>query len=197
MSKQDAKRKLIYIPISHSQQDMGSLGKCLPADRDYCRITAARWMEIERQVRALALDWPTVKVYQDGLPDVDPGMVAKIVATVESPNYEILRWLLSQGAAVMGTESPVMLKEEYGYLRAIVGAEAPAAKKRACQSYADRARSLLAERDAYIARRIEATLQEGEVGILFIGQAHRVMMLIPADISIWTLAGDYPSPAVS
>ena len=177
-------RTLIYIPIVHSQEDMGSLGPRLPASHVYRGLAHAGWADIQRRVRSLRLDWPSVNVYQDGLPHAGPEIARKILAEVESPNYDLLRWLVAQGAALVGTESPTLMKEEYGHLQTVLTAADAAAKARARRIYAERAGALLAERDAYIARRIADTLPHGATGLLFIGRAHRVAEHLPADITV-------------
>ena len=45
-------------------------------------------------------------------------------------------------------------------------------------------RKLLEERDNFIARTIDETLQEGDTGILFIGAYHEVLSKLPADIRV-------------
>ena len=49
--------------------------------------------------------------------------------------------------------------------------------------------TLLEERDAYIAGRIDSTLAEGETGLLFMGMAHKVVRRLPRDVTVIPLAG--------
>ncbi|HNY33468.1 MAG TPA: hypothetical protein PKK68_02315 [Methanothrix soehngenii] len=46
---------------------------------------------------------------------------------------------------------------------------------------------LLLERDLFIARAIDATLPEGETGLLFIGAAHDVLSKLAGDIEVLSL----------
>lgn len=177
-------RTLIHIPIAHSREDMGSLGHRLPADEAYRQRVAAFWSEVTNRVQALALPWTEVLVYQDGLPNADEQIVHKILSEVNSPNYELLRWLVAQGATLIGTESPDLLKEEYGHVQAVLTATSAAARGRARRAYARRAAALLAERDGYIAGRIALTLPAGGIGLLFLGQAHMVAEHLPGDIDL-------------
>ncbi|MCL4546057.1 MAG: hypothetical protein M1118_15950 [Chloroflexi bacterium] len=180
-------RTLISVPVIHSQGDQGSLGSSVPAPVVQHPRPEAWWDEVQQQVRMLALDWLHVKVYQDGLPDVDPAIVRKILAEVASPNYQLLRWLIVQGAEAVGTESPDLLKEEYRLLQAVVTQDDPVAKLQARRRYAQRADAILIERDRYIARRIASTLPSASTGLLFIGQAHRVERELPPDIKVQQL----------
>ncbi len=120
-------------------------------------------------------------MYQDGLPDASADMVARVVAEVDSPNYRLLRWLVSEGAVAVGTEDPVLLQEEYELLKASVADEA------ARRVYATRAAELLEGRDRYIAARIDATLPAGGTGVLFIGLQHDVARALPQDFAVRSL----------
>ena len=183
-----AKRILFHVSIIHSVEDMGSLSSDLPAQRGYREHVLGRWAQIERLVRELDLNWPEVKVYQDGLPNSSRDIVEKVLIETQGLNFYLLRWLVAQGAELVGTESPTLLKEEYDHLRAVVTARDDSDKAMARRAYAERASALLSERDAYIAQRIAETLPHGAVGLLFIGQAHRVAWRLPPDIKIRQLS---------
>jgi hypothetical protein len=184
----DSKRRLFHVPVAHTPADMGMLGQRLPAPPEQEPFADGWWQDISRKVKSLRQDWRSTKVYQDGLPDVAEEMVERIVRQVESPNYELLRWLKAQGAIVLGTESWELLAEEYEHLRAILVAEETAQKQQAVENYSQRALVLLEERDGYIARRIDSTLGEGESGVLFLGLAHQVVKRLPQDIAVITLS---------
>ncbi len=181
-------RTLIHIPIAHSREDMGSLGHSLPADEAYRQRVAVFWSEVAQRVKALGLPWTKVHIYQDGLPNADDQILRKILSEVNSPNYELLRWLVAQGATLVGTESPDLLKEEFAHVQAVLTATSAAARGRARRAYARRAANLLAARDGYIAGRIAATLPAGGIGLLFLGRAHRVAEHVPRDIGLRTLS---------
>ena len=181
-------RSLIHIPIAHSREDMGSLGHSLPADEAYRQRVAGFWSAVAQRVKGLDLPWAEVHVYQDGLPNADEQIVHKILSEVNSPNYELLRWLVAQGATLAGTESPDLLREEYGHVQAVLTATSAAARGRARRAYARRAAHLLAARDGYIAGRIAATLPAGGIGLLFLGRAHRVAEHLPGDIDLRSLS---------
>ena len=131
------------------------------------------------RLKALDLAWPGVKVYQDGLPDAAGEIILKIVTEVRSPNYERLRWLVDQGAEVVGTESVALIREEYERLQAVLKAKNAKARAIARRAYAERAEALLSERDRYIARRVAETLPQGGSGVLFIGEAHGGKLISP------------------
>ena len=160
---------------------MGSLAAKLGPSDDYVEQVANYWQRVGAEFRNMPQIWTGADVYQDGLPDAAPEIVARIVADVDSPNYRLLRWLISAGATAIGTEDPVLLQEEYELLKASIADEA------ARRAYAQRAAGLLAERDRYIAGRIDENLTGEGTGVLFIGLQHRVLQALPADIKITSL----------
>jgi hypothetical protein len=174
-------RSLIYVPVLHSPADMGSLASSLSPSDDYGVQVARYWESVEAEIHALRGTWRGVNVYQDGLPDARADIVARIIADVDSPNYRLLRWLISQGAEVVGTEDPVLLQEEYELLKASVADDA------ARRVYAARAAGLLEGRDRYIAARIDATVPAGATGILFIGLQHETIRALPRDFVVTSL----------
>ncbi len=176
-----AKRTLIYIPVLHSPQDMGSLATALAPSDDYRVQVAQYWERVEAELHGLRQAWQGVRVFQDGLPDAREDIVARIVADVDSPNYGLLRWLASQGAELIGTEDPVLLQEEYELLKASMTDEA------ARRSYVARAAGLLSERDRYIAARIGQLVPDGGTGLLFVGLEHKTIEVLPADFAVRTL----------
>jgi hypothetical protein len=99
----------------------------------------------------------------------------------------LLRWLAERGATVLGTE-PAAVDGGRAPLKAISDASGPA-RESARAAYTRRAPVLLDERDCYIARRIDATLGDGETGLLFIGAAHTVEKHLPPDIVVRRLDG--------
>ncbi|MBI2865697.1 MAG: hypothetical protein HYX94_14205 [Chloroflexi bacterium] len=184
MPEPEDHRTLIYIPIIHTEDDMGNLGRRLPPDTARRKLKQDRWGQIQERVKSLSIDWTTAKVYQDGLPDAEVQIVNRILTEVPGPNYDLLRWLVANGAELVGTESPALIKEEYDHLQAVLVATSARAKSEARRVYADRAGALLFERDAYIARRIAQTLPPNGTALLFLGRAHRLTDHLPPDIEI-------------
>ena len=134
-----------------------------------------------RKLLALPLEWPRARLYQDGLPVC--GHEAEIVrdlARQGSRNHQILLEAMARGATLMGTESAPLIVAEYRRVQKLIEAS------RLMESESDAAalelraegERLLRERDAFMADRIDSTLQEGETGLLFIGLLHRVDELL-------------------
>lgn len=192
-------RKLILIRIVHSSADMGSaqdelikesiakLGKQKWEENQ--RRIEGFWDEVEREIDALPLDYSKVRIYQDGLP-CSGELGLKIVdetANKGSRNYKIVKKLIEKGATIEATESPELLRKEYEHIKAFATAVPEEEKELARRQYDEVKDELLEKRDAYIAQRINATLNDGEIGILFLGAAHNVVPKLPKDIVIKSL----------
>lgn len=184
-------RTLIVIPIIHTEHDMGSLREQIKQEyvtryghekwTEHLKSIDEVWSGIRQMIAALELPYASVRLYQDGLPlcgkEAD---VVKEVAARGSKNHQLLVELMKQGARLMGTEDPDLLLQEYQFLQgALGGGEQGHEKQREDQS-----RSLLSERDRFIAGRINATLSADEIGLLFLGLAHSVEPLLDADILV-------------
>lgn len=183
-NKSNHQRKLVIAPIFHTKEDMGNLASRLPTEDGYHSCASYFWKEVKEKVKKELNGFKKVKVYQDGLPDTQEKLVDKIINQVKSPNYQLLGFLKDKGAKILGTEDPELLKEEYNFISQILKGRDEESKKKTKQAYENRASPLLVERDCYIARRIDKTLNKGELGILFIGAAHEIEDKLPQDIQV-------------
>lgn len=189
-------KRVIVVPIIHNAADLGSLAESVrahyverfgPAGWDK-RERAVRdlWHGIARAIDALHLDYRRVRIYQDGLPvcgKEEP--ILQALAQAGSLNHQLARELMGRGAVLMGTEDPQLLIREYQLQRRRLGAAA----KEQVSSSSDEAAGILAARDRFIAARIAATLEEGEIGLLFLGAAHRLDALRACGLDVTTLDG--------
>ncbi len=187
-------RTLIYLPIIHTQADMGALQGSVAAATiaKVGRAGLARkasaidrvWTEIESAIVALDLQFNRLRLYQDALPVC--GREAEIVtelAQAGSRNHQLLLRLMAQGAILMGTESSDLLVQEYQLAKQSLTGQPPrsagvAAKRLAAND------NLLQRRDQFIAQRINDTLKPGETGILFLGMLHALERYLQPDIKV-------------
>ena len=187
-------RRLLYIPIIHSEADLGRVGEAF-AQKSAAMVGDQRWVLHQETVHQfwevirdffVSIDPDQLKVYQDGLA-ADGAMgrrIAEKAAERGSKNYRLILELLGRGAELRKTEDPVLRLQEYeNIIRAVekgaVGELSPTAQQ-------DRLRKdcLTKERDRSMAETIGATLQEGEIGAFFVGAEHDVATRLPVDISV-------------
>ncbi len=195
MTNLNNSRRLIYIPILHTQHDMGSLsaqakkvyteklGKKLW--QHHVRAIDEMWKGIKGRLARLKLPYPKTVIYQDGLPVC--GKEKAIIQTLAeqgSPNHQIVQWLMTRGAKVVGTEDPQLLIQEYNFVKQILAAHSNGQRKAWVKRYEKAAPALLKKRDSFIRERIDKTLLRGGIGLLFVGLLHRVDELLPPDIQV-------------
>ena len=185
-------RALIRFPIIHGSEDMGGLDASVNRARTDEEIIKQKavvtyfWRTIESAIDGFSLDLYKVKIYQDSLPVC--GKEVEIVddtAKTGSPNYLLLQRLRNKGATVIGTESPELLLEEYSLMKRVY--QADSGQTLPSQALAQ---SLLDRRDEFIVQRINDTLFDGDMGILFLGMNHRIEGRLPDDIKLIQPLGD-------
>lgn len=188
-------RTLIYIPIIHTQADMGALSEPIQRlkvkrlgrkgwERNVSLVDKL-WDRIEQAIESLVLPYEWVRIYQDGLPVC--GREVEIVAELAkagSRNHRLLLRLREKGATIMGTESSELLVEEYQLVKEALASGKPEvathgeARRKALRD------SLLRRRDQYIARRVNETLLTGETGLIFLGMLHSLDPWLDKDIRV-------------
>lgn len=188
-------RKLIYIPVLHTQADMGSMAEPLKKEM-ISRFGEAKWREregavdslwqgISRKIKGLRLDYFRVRIYQDGLPVCGKEWeIVRDVAGLGSKNHQLILELIEKGAKIEGTEDPELLIQEYQFIKELTKIADPGEKKRAIKKYQKGRDALLKKRDQFIAQRIDKTLQDGDKGLLFIGLRHEIDKFLPKDIRV-------------
>jgi hypothetical protein len=178
-------RALIYFPIIHSPNDLGSLSKAASdlrtneQENRYLEAVKHFWEIVTTTIEDLALDYSNLKLYQDGLPVC--GKEKEIVAEVAksgSENHRLLQILNQKGAVLMGTESAELLVKEHALMMQMLN------PMDSTKTSSEDGQTLLNQRDEYIAQRIDETLQNNEMGILFLGLMHNIETKLPKDIVV-------------
>lgn len=178
-------KEVIYIPIIHTQVDLGTMAYPLKMEytarygenawRQHTKAINDMWDGLRKKIFNLNLPYKRTRIYQDSLPVF--GAELKIIrgmAAMGSPNHEIILDLVKKGANLEGTEDPNLLVQEYNNLKALYQTTDTREKIKATKSYKRAAGKLIIKRDKFIAKRIEKTLLENEIAIVFMGVQHAV-----------------------
>lgn len=193
-------RRLIHVPIVHSQTDLGPIQERVrqtyiekageEAWKASREAVTEFWNAMEIAMDRIPFDYTKVRLYQDGLPVC--GLEEKIVrdlAQQGGANYRILLKLADRGAKIEGTEDPDLLRREYELIMTDLPASTGSGIEGTGKAEsAEVFRDLLDCRDCFIAQRIDKTLQAGETGILFLGALHRATAMLPDTIQVTSLS---------
>ena len=179
--------RLIYVPVVHSTAEMGSAAPAYKA-AFVARHGEGKWAErsakfdviwraIADAIKALWLDLRRVKLYQDSLP-------------VSGKRWHTFRTWRPWGVRTINFWSASCA--EVPCLLALSRRSCSSTNTGCFKSPEERtdviAAALLEARDRFIAERIDATLGDGEDGILFIGALHKVAKFLPQRIRVEYLA---------
>ena len=178
-------RALILLPIIHSPTDLGTLSAAAESSRNdaqalqYLDAVESFWSVVDGVIKGMDLNYQQLKVYQDSLPvcDVVDCIVADVAAS-GSKNYALLETLQKKGSTLMGTESPDLLKQEKALMTEML--QSP----NRSQALTEKAQDLLSQRDSFIGQRINESLADEEMGLIFVGLMHNIEPHLSSDIVV-------------
>jgi len=186
-------RALILVPIIHNSADLGSLVSVTESSRNeaqtrqYLDAVEHFWTVVYSVIDDMNLNYQQLKVYQDSLPVCS--VIDRIVADVAasgSKNYALLEALQKKGATIMGTESSDLLLQEKALMTYLLQSA-----ERTEESVA-KAQALLNQRDSFIGQRINESLADDEMAILFLGLMHNIEPYLSSDIVVIQPLGKRP-----
>ncbi|MDA2926039.1 hypothetical protein MYX78_02205 [Acidobacteria bacterium AH-259-G07] len=187
-------RRLLYVPIIHMSADLGSVAPV--AVRKGQAIFGEEFWEEHREtiegfwkaLRAFSkgVKAEGLKIYQDGMLAHGEAGRKIVEEAVEkgSQNFRIVLDLMEGGAKLMLTEDYQLAKKERDLLVCLSKSSGLWRRIWAYIKYKFIKGRLLKKRDRFIAARIDKTLGEGEVGILFVGASHDVCSKLPEDVEV-------------
>lgn len=196
-------RALIYAPIVHSEVDLGTMAGIV-RERFQRAFGAAEWARrgasveamwdgLRTKLLALPLPWARTRVYQDGLPVcAREKEIVDDLAARGSRNHQLLLELTGRGATLMGTEDPALMVRDYRRIQRLAQAARESAPDSEVLELRREGEAILRERDAFIARRIDSTLQERETGIVFLGLLHRANEFLDGKLDVHFLIHNLP-----
>ena len=164
-------RKLLLVPLLIPFPGLPEEGQ---------RILDRYWSEVRDQIENMERRLGKIKhVYHEAIDSSDDGGLK----TLDDMNPSIsgfVRTLCRSGATMEATEDRALLEESTDWQRCLtIGLMSEKVLKLASDGYQEST----TQRYEHIARRIDTSLGENEVGALFIGQDHRVQF--PTDVQVF------------
>ncbi|OGO07771.1 MAG: hypothetical protein A2Y92_01415 [Chloroflexi bacterium RBG_13_57_8] len=167
-------RKLYFVPLVFGGRD-------LPAD--YLEKFAVYWEQVKKQVAELTLKLGEVNHVYHELVAASGEEGLKAVADLSEKSRAIVGDCLEKQARLEAVEDSDILTEFMDWSRClIIGLQNPKVVTKVYDFYLDAGK----KRDEYIARKIDETLKENEIGLLLMRENHHVQF--PPDIQVFYVA---------
>ncbi len=188
-------RRLIYVPILHAKEDSEHTASIVPKNNNNdmkrgkndkgLSAVDEMWEGIAAKIGGLNLPWKQTRIYQDGVPVCGNELeLARRLADSGSPNFLFILDLIKMGATLEGTESMDLLISEYDLLNELLMKNSAKDREVTNEEYQTKSKELLTLRDQFILNRINGTLQNGELPIVFMGVMHRLDKMLEKDFLV-------------
>ena len=169
-----AGRKLLFVPLIFTPKE---------PQADFLELVNNYWSQVEAQVSKLETMLSEVnKVYHELIPaGGEEGM--KAIEELNSGSYQIANARLKKGAKLQPIEDSELLTEFMDWSKCLaVGLQNSKVFVRVYESYAEAQK----RRNSHMAKQIDETLKNDQVGILLMQEGHQVQF--PSDIQIFYIA---------
>ena len=164
-------RKLFFIPLIY-------IGKESPIE--YLEKYNKYWDQVEAQVIELELKMgKATRIYHEFV-TVSGEEGAKATKDLNEDSYRIIRYRAEKGAQVEATEDVDILTEFMDWGRCLaIGLQNHKVLTKVYEFYQEAGK----KRNEYIAKHLNETLKEDEIGLLFLQEGHKVQ--VPPDIQLF------------
>ena len=169
-----AGRKLLFVPLIFTPKE---------PQADFLELVNNYWSQVEAPVSKLETMLSEVnKVYHELIP-VGGKEGMKAIKELNSRSYQIANARLKKGAKLQPIEDSELLTEFMDWSKCLaVGLQNSKVFVRVYESYAEAQK----RRNSHMAKQIDETLKNDEVGILLMREGHQVQF--PSDIQIFYIA---------
>lgn len=166
-----AARKLFFVPLLFTPRDIQG---------ELFEMVFRYWDQVEAQLTSLELKLGIAKKVYHELVPLGGEEGGKIIEELNSTSYGIIKARLDKGAELEPLEDADLLTESMDWTRCLaVGLQNQKVFDKVYESYIQAQK----KRNEHIAKMIDDTLKEGEVGILLMREGHQVQF--PADIEVF------------
>ena len=164
-------RKLFFVPLIFG-------GKGLPAD--YLEIFNKYWKQVKAHISDLELKLGQVnKIYHELISSAgEDGM--KVLKKLNAKSYRITESSIKKGSQLEAVEDTQLLTEFMDWNRCLaIGLQNRKVLETVYKSYTESSNN----RNAFISKHIDKTLEGDEIGILFMREGHKV--ILPSDVQVF------------
>jgi hypothetical protein len=166
-----AARKLFFVPLLFTPKQL---------EGELFEKVFKYWDQVEGQLTNLELKLGIVKKVYHELVPVGGEEGSKIIEELNSTSYGIVKARLDKGAELEPLEDADLLTESMDWTKCLaLGLQNQKVFDKVYEAYLQSQK----KRNEHIAKMIDNTLKEGEIGILLMREGHQVQF--PADIEVF------------
>jgi hypothetical protein len=166
-----AARKLFFVPLLFTPKQL---------EGELFEKVFKYWDQVEGQLTNLELKLGIVKKVYHELVPVGGEEGSKIIEELNSTSYGIVKARLDKGAELEPLEDADLLTESMDWTKCLaIGLQNQKVFDKVYEAYLQSQK----KRNEHIAKMIDNTLKEGEIGILLMREGHQVQF--PADIEVF------------
>ena len=168
-------KKLYLVPLLIS---VDKKEKSMP--EDYPTKIETYWRDVKNRIGDLQAKLGEInKIYHE-LIDVGGKKGFEAIKSLNKKSYQITRTLSQKGAVLEAAEDGDLVRESMDWARCLaIYPQSERALRKISQFYVE----VMQKRDAYITKRIDDTLKDNEIGILFVRENNNLQF--PSDIEIF------------
>ena len=169
-----AARKLFFVPLLFTPKQL---------EGELFEKVFRYWDQVESQLSNLELKLGIVKKVYHELVPIGGEEGSKIIEELNSTSYGIVKARLDKGAQLEPLEDADLLTESMDWTKCLaIGLQNQKVFDKVYEAYLQ----AQTKRNEHIAKMINGTLKEGEVGILLMREGHQVQF--PADIEVFYIS---------
>jgi len=167
-------RKLFFVPLMYG-------GKELPSD--YLKIFNKYWEQVENQISDLELKLGQVnRIYHELISSKGEEGI-KVLKKLNDKSYQIAESRIKREAQLEAMEDAEILAEFMDWSRCLrIGLQNQKVMEIVYEAYNESSKN----RNEFISKCLDETLETEEIGILFMGEGHKVTF--PSDIEIFYIS---------
>lgn len=170
----DIGRKLYFVPLIFSPQE---------PETDLLEIINRYWEQVEAHLRNLEGKLGSVRQIYHELVPLGGEDGAKAIEELNKDSYQIIKARLDKGAELQPLEDSALLTEFMDWGRCLaVGLQNEEVFTKIFEFYTEAQK----KRNDQLAKRIDETLGDGEIGILLMREGHQIQF--PSDIQVFYVA---------
>ena len=155
-------RMLFHVSRMYTEAEFKNLVTSLPDD--FIQKTSEFWSYVNERLSKLS--GKINKIYREGICK-DDGEALSQLCSMDNENYLVVKGLVENGARFVATEDPILVGESESWATMLRNQQSNSVIQELFQES-------LEERIRYISNRIEQTLNDNEIGVLFLEPNLRV-----------------------